>query len=250
MAVALDPDEVLCSTSGKDNFYRISRLLISGGTTLLREVFDQKCPPDCLPQKLNELRAAKLTKPQRDCLYPSPGTYGKSEDFDITLLFYLFKTICNLTPPGTGWDVLPAPTDHSLAADLARIKHYRNTVYGHVTWIMEIADDEFLQLWEDISQALIGIAGHISPIKKRDWQKAIVNLLNDPLTTDDERNVQELQEWYKEDMTLKQAVGELTQKVDKVLERADKPSKESKNHPPRECPLAPKGDSNEGIGEF
>lgn len=213
-------------------------------------MFDQKCPPDCLPQNLNELRAAKLTKPQRDCLYPSPGTYGKSEDFDITLLFYLLKTIRNLTPPGTGWDVLPAPTDHSLAADLARIKHYRNTVYGHVTWNMEIADDEFLQLWEDISQALIGIAGHISPIKKRDWQKAIVNLLNDPLTTDDERNVQELQEWYKEDMTLKQAVGELTQKVDKVLERADKPSKESKNHPPRECPSAPKGDSNEGIGEF
>ena len=45
MATAPDIDEVLCSTRGKENFQRLVRLLISGGTTLLREIFDQLCPP-------------------------------------------------------------------------------------------------------------------------------------------------------------------------------------------------------------
>ncbi len=129
MATAPDPDEVLRSTSGKANFQRVARLLISGGTALLREVFDQLCPPGNLPiilqnpATVNQLKKkAKLHKPQWDRLYPSPGMYGKSKEFDITLLFSLLRNICNLVPPATGWDKLPTSTDHSLAADLARIK--------------------------------------------------------------------------------------------------------------------------------
>ena len=48
MAAALDPDEVLRSSKGRDNFQHLARLLISGGTVLLREVFDIKCPPSKL----------------------------------------------------------------------------------------------------------------------------------------------------------------------------------------------------------
>jgi len=138
MATTPDPDEVLRSTRGKENFQRISRLLISGGTALLREIFDLICPPSNLPTTLKhpatekQLISAKLTKPQRDCLYPSPRVYGKSADFDVTLLFRLLRTICNLVPSATGWDALPTSTDNSLAADLVRIKYYRNTLYGHV----------------------------------------------------------------------------------------------------------------------
>ena len=215
MATAPDPDEVLLSTRRKDNFQRISRLLISGGTTLLREIFDLRCPPSNLPTILknpateNQLRSAKLTKPQWDCLYPFPGVYGKSADFDVTLLFRLLRTICNLTPPTTGWDALPISTDHSLTADLARIKYYRNTVYGHVNQRMEITDDEFLSLWQDLSEALVRIVGQTSPSKKHEWQVAIFNFLRNPLTAEDERNAQELREWYKNDMEVKESMGEL-----------------------------------------
>ena len=215
MATALDPDEVLRSTSGKGNFQRLARLLISGGTALLRDVFDQICPPSNLPKVLHnpakekQLKSAKLTKPQWDCLYPSPGTYGKSEDFDVTLLFRLLRTICNLIPPATGWDALPSSTDHSLAANLARIKYYRNSVYGHVSQNMEITDEEFLQLWQDIREALVGIAGQISPAKKHEWQKAIDNFLRDPLTAEDERNVEELLLWRRNDMEVKESIEKL-----------------------------------------
>ena len=210
MAAALDPDEVLRSSKGRDNYQRLARLLISGGTVLLREAFDIKCPPSNLSTTLQNpatkklLKAAKLTKPQRDCLYPSPGMYGKSTDFDITLLFRLLRTICGLAPPVTGWDALPASTDDSLEADLARIKYYRNSIYGHVTENMEISDDEFLVLWREISVALVGVAGQISPAKAKEWQNAIDTFLKDPLTEEDKRHEQELQRWYQNDTEVKE----------------------------------------------
>ncbi|KAL9959132.1 hypothetical protein ACROYT_G036220 [Oculina patagonica] len=227
MAAAPDSDEVLRSTRGKGNFQRVARLLISGGTTLLREIFDQICPPSNLPAILKnpatekQLKAAKLTKPQWDCLYPSPGVCGKSADLDVTLLFRLLRTICSLIPPATGWDTLPVSTDHSLSADLARIKYYRNAVYGHVSQKMEITDDEFPQLWQEISGALIRLAARISLAKKHEWQEAIDNFLKDPLTAEDERNVKELYAWYTNDMEVKKSIEELKVTTQEGMERME-----------------------------
>ena len=225
MAAAPDPDEILCSTSGKTNFQRIARLLISGGTSLLREIFDFICPPSHLPTILsnpvtkNQLKGAKLTKPQWHCLCPSPGVYGKSADFDVTLLFRLLRTICSLVPPVTGWDALPACTDASLTADIARIKYYRNAVYGHVNQGMSITDDEFQTLWQEISESLVRIAGQISPARKTAWQGAIAKYLTDPLTNEDERNLQELEAWYKSDMDIKKSIMEVSERVDNLKVR-------------------------------
>lgn len=38
MAVALDPKQVLRSTDGTENFQRLTRLLIGGGASLMREI--------------------------------------------------------------------------------------------------------------------------------------------------------------------------------------------------------------------
>ena len=227
MAAAADPDEVLRSTSGKENFQRVTRLLIGGGTKLLREIFDLRCPPKDLSKILrqtatkDQLRSAKLTMPQWDCLYPSPGVYGTSAGFDVTLLFKLLRTICNLTPPVTGWDALPTSTDHSLTADLARIKYYRNSVYGHVNQNMDITDDEFPLLWQEISEALIRVAGQISHKKETEWKGAIDKLLKDPLTAEAKRNVKELLSWYRHDMKVKKSVDELRSTTQKGIERLE-----------------------------
>ena len=222
MTAAPDPEEILRSTRGKENFQRITRLLISGGTSLLRETFDSICPPSNLPTILsnpvtkNQLKAAKLTMPQWHCLCPSPGVYGKSADFDVTLLFRLLRTICNLTPPSTGWDALPLSADHSLTADVARMKYYRNSVYGHVGQGMAIRDSEFLTLWKEISEALVRIAGQISSTRKTAWQEAIDKYLTDPLTTEDERNVQELKAWYKHDIEIKNSIDEVSERISRL----------------------------------
>ena len=222
MTAAPDPEEILRSTSWKGNFQRITRLLIIGGTSLLREIFDSICPPSNLPTILSNpvtkkrLKAAKLTMPQWHCLCPSPGVYGKSVDFDVTLLVRLLRTICNLTPPSTGWDALPLSADHSLTADLARIKYYRNSLYGHVSQGMAIRDSEFLTLWQEISEALVRIAGQINPTRKTAWQGAIAKFLTNPLTAGDERNVQELKAWYKSDMDIKKSIDEVSERISRL----------------------------------
>lgn len=228
MAAAQNPDELLRSTTGKDNYQRVARLLISAGTSLLREIFDAHCPPVRLPATLNNhstkklLKTSKLTKPQRECLYPSPGVCGKSTDFDITLLFKLLRTICNLTPPSMGWDDLPAATDHSLTADLARIKYYRNSVHGHVGQSMAITDQEFPSIWQNISETLVRLAGHISSAKMSEWQTAIDTFLKAPLTVEDERHVQELERWYESDVEVKKSMADLKISHQEGIDRFDR----------------------------
>ena len=199
-------EEALQSTSLKANFHRLTRLLMRGGVQLLRETLDSIHSPVDLPLRLADpaiqaqLKGAGLTRPERACLYPSTGVYGKSKDFDITLIFKLFRTICSLTPPGPrGWDNLPNRSDHTLVADLVRIKYYRNEIYGHRP-TMEIADIDFTRLWEEIREALLRIATNISPSKRDMWKKSIDDLLRNPLTPDDERCIEELETWYKGDV--------------------------------------------------
>ena len=212
--------EALCATDEKANFQRLSRLLVCGGITLLREVFDCIHPPANLAVTLNNpatkahlqrLRDHKkvITQLEWKCLYPSPGMCGKSTDFDISLLFKLFRNICGLAPPVTGWNRLPNNTDHSREADIVRIRFYRNEVYSH-SHDMEISDTAFVYLWRDISEALLRIAHSISSAKRDEWEKAINEFLREPLTLDEGQGMAELKSWYKKDMDTKDEVEKLT----------------------------------------
>ena len=145
------------STDEKANFQRLTRFLLRA---LLKEKFDSIHPPPNLPAvlsnpiirtQLQTLRTNRvLTHPEWKSLYnPSgTGTCGKSTDFDISLFCKLLREICSLTAPATGWGNLPKSTDHSLEADMVRIKFYRNTIYGH-NHNMEIANADFEKLWMD-----------------------------------------------------------------------------------------------------
>ncbi|XP_073237496.1 uncharacterized protein [Porites lutea] len=223
MASLSEAEEALRSTKQKSNFQRLTRLLMRGGAVLLREVFDSIHSPANLPTTLSDpsvkgqLRRARLTSPEWNCLSPSPGVYGKSSDFDISLIFKLLRTICNLTTPPTGWDSLPNDFDHSLEADLARIKYYRNEVYGHSN-NLEIPDEQFLDLWGKISEALLRIAAHLCPEKQNNWKDAMEKFLRDPLTPEEERYAEELELWYQKDIDNTKVLRELVQEVRELRE--------------------------------
>ena len=176
----------------------------------MREVFDIRCPPKDLPTKLKNSTTKKklekiLDKTQTKCLYPSSEKYGESRDFDITLLYRLLTNICGVKPPATTEsNGLPVTTDHSLEADLLRIKWYRNSIYAHVIADMEITDNEFQRLWREISETLVRIAGQISKAKAKEWKNAIDTFLKDPLTEEDKRHEQELQHRYQNDTEIKE----------------------------------------------
>ena len=154
----------LASSPEKTNGNKLSRLLIDGGTTVLRNIFDYYHPPTNLASDLNSnysilsklLRKRVLNKHQWDKLFPPGGGVPDSNTFDITLLFLLLTNICGLSPPLTGWHTKPSPGDNSLEANLARVKFFRNELYGHVT---STAFDAaiFSSLWQEISAALLSL---------------------------------------------------------------------------------------------
>ena len=154
----------LASSVEKTNGAKLSQLLIDGGTTVLRSIFNGYHSPASLSAALNAnyltlqnlLRRRILHKPQWDLLFPPSGAPPDSQTFDITLLFLLLTNICGLYPPHSGWHNKPPPSDNSLEANIARIKFYRNELYGHVT-TTGIADPTFSILWQEISVVLVAL---------------------------------------------------------------------------------------------
>ena len=151
----------LASSIEKTNGNKLSRLLIDGGTTALRNIFDHYHPPGNLASDLNFnysvlnklLRKRVLNGHQWNKLFPSGGGVPDSNTFDITLLFLLLTTICGLSPPLTGWHTKPPPADNSLEANLGRVKFFRNELYGHVT-STRVDATSFSFLWHEISITL------------------------------------------------------------------------------------------------
>ena len=151
----------LASSREKINGSKLSRLLIDGGTTVLRKTFDRYHPPANLASDLNTnypilnnlLRRRVLHKYQWDKLFPPGGMAPDSNTFDITLLFLLLTNICGLHPPPRGWHTKPSPGDNSLEANLVRVKIFRNELYGHMT-STGVDETSFSSIWQEISITL------------------------------------------------------------------------------------------------
>ena len=161
------------STKETTNFSRLCRLLVDVGSQALRDKFNSIHPPPGLHGvltkppahlKLQTLRKERiLNSTQWAKLYP-PTSSISSDDFDVTLLMLLLRNICGLTPPATGWDSLPPATDTSAEANIARLKYYRNQVYGHANHA-SVDDPTFHSYWQDISNALVGLGADGAVIK-------------------------------------------------------------------------------------
>ena len=173
----------------KANGARLSQLLIDKGTEAMRKVFDGIHPPSNLTAVLTSRKSVLgslrcINASQRKILFPSSGTPSTSNDFDITLLYILLRNICGLHPPvSTGsWDKNPASTDTSTEASLARIKYYRNAVYGHIT-TTGIDDVNFQSHWNNISNALISLGISHGDIEALCWtpleQDVYLNLIRE-----------------------------------------------------------------------
>ena len=103
----------------------------------------------------------------------------------------LLRNICKLAPPSTGWDSLPPPADVSKQANIARLKYYRNTVYGHASQA-SVDDAAFNNYWQDISNAIVGLVG-------AGYGAAISKLKNGCMDPDTEEHFRQLLKQWKED---------------------------------------------------
>ena len=195
------------ATSSKEttNYARLCRLLVDGGTKALRYIFDKfhspanlftvlkaGSPEHSTLQSLKKKRIINAT--QWGKLYPSPPSSVTSEDFDITLLMVLLRNMCGLAAPATGWDSLPSASDTSVEANIARVKYYRNSVYGHASQA-SVDDPTLNSLWRDISAALVALGVDAA---------AITKLKTETMDPEMEKHYRELlKEWKKDEDNIK-----------------------------------------------
>ena len=206
----------LASSVEKTNGNKLSRLLIDGGTTVLRNIFDSHHPPANLAANLSSrhihpiltrLRHRNiLNGVQWDKLFPPPGGGPpNSINFDITLLFLLLRNICGLSPPRSGWDRMPPASDTSFEANLARMKYHRNVLYGHVT-STGIQTSVFGVKWQEVSSVLVSLGLSQSEVDR---------LKREPCGED---YISAVTEWMKNDEEIQFQLKDLLNKQQQVLQ--------------------------------
>ena len=208
----------LVSSVEKTNGAKLSRLLIDGGTTVLRNVFDSYHPPANLAADFNAnyptlnglFKKRVLHRPQWDLLFPPSGAPPDSKTFDITLLFVLLTNICGLSPPLSGWHKPQPSSDTSLEANLARVKLYRNELYGHVT-STGVQTAAFNVKWQEISAVLVALG--LNPTE-------VTRLKSEPCGED---YISALIEWVKRDEEIQSQLREVlkTQQEARQMQEQD-----------------------------
>ena len=201
MATACSP---FVSTKETTNYARLCRLLVDVGSQVLRSTFDKIHPPATLHtvlgstsvhyatlQSLYKGRKKVLNPTQWGKLYPAHSPVS-SATFDVTLLTVLLRNICGLSPPVNGWDRLPLTTNISIADDIARVKYYRNTVYGHASQA-SVDDISFSAYWQEIRETLVRLGG-------AHFRSEIDNLEHDCMDPVIEEHYRELMKQWREDV--------------------------------------------------
>ena len=180
----------------KSNGTRLARLLIDGGTYVLRRFLHSIYPPETLEhvlrKNLRQLQRLKLKgvifDDQWEKLFPPSGNPPDAETFDITLLHLLIREFSYLPSPMTGWHKMPAEDDESLQANITRIKFFRNELcHSHSTGI---PISEFEDKWNKMSSSLEAIEAEV-------YRQKLQSLKNDPIDHDTRRAVEEEVEQWK-----------------------------------------------------
>ena len=229
MATACSP---FVSTKETTNYARLCRLLVDVGFQVLRSTFDKIHPPATLHtvlgstsvhyatlQSLFRGRKKVLNPMQWGRLYPANYPVS-SAAFDITLLTVLLRNICGLSPPVNGWDRLPLFTNISITDDIARVKYYRNIVYGQASQA-SVDDNSFSAYWQEIREALVRLGG-------AHFRSEIDNLEHDCMDPVIEEHYRELMKERKKDGdsikgSLEEIIGEMTKMDSKLKKMKEKP---------------------------
>ncbi|KAL3853730.1 hypothetical protein ACJMK2_017247 [Sinanodonta woodiana] len=152
-----------------------------------------------------------LTEPQWSLMFPSQGSIDL-EAFDITLSSALLRNICSVYPPELGWSGKILDTDHSVGADLMRLKHYRNNYVGHIS-DLALPNSDFKEIWGILETVLHRLSMHLGNAFWQNIKQKIIELRTCPF--DDHANIKlqlELLDWYKSDS------GQLPEKLENLFQ--------------------------------
>ncbi|CAG2256755.1 unnamed protein product [Mytilus edulis] len=154
MATSLSQEDV--------NFLRLAGLLIRVAPRAVRRRFDSEFHPGQLKQFLSKNRGKiydltykkrVITLVQYDLLFPKGSSEVTSDMFDVSLMVFLLRNLTDLPIQ----DGLPLETIQTVAADISRIKFYRNSIVHSDSG--KINENMFSEIWE----AIIRLAPEIKP---------------------------------------------------------------------------------------
>ncbi|XP_068721142.1 protein NLRC3-like isoform X2 [Montipora capricornis] len=199
------------AVDGKTKYTVLCCLLVRLGSKVLRHVFDRVIHPRDLWSTLkcervhSELRSLRkegiLNPAQWIQLYPAKPSSVSSTGFDNSLLILLLRTICNHSPPATGWDVLPHSSDTSCESHIVRLKYCVNTVSAHAKEA-SVSDGEFCKYRNQIQKTLVGLGG-------AEYEDAIRKIEEDEMDPWDEDHFKELlKQWKDNDNRIKDKLNE------------------------------------------
>ncbi|CAG2253747.1 unnamed protein product [Mytilus edulis] len=149
----------------EENYVRMSLLLTGISPRAARTFFDGEFAPVCLDatikkeyNKLFDLKKKHIiNQSQWNLLFPRFPDVPDSKTFDVTLVILLLRNLTPITPPLCGFDRLPSAMETTHAADLARIKHYRNYL-AHLD-DGKLESGFFNTAWTDITNAIDRLGG-------------------------------------------------------------------------------------------
>lgn len=178
------------STQGTTNLARIARIILGPCTDVLRAVLNNQISPSDLKQRVKTYIAANkkpsISKDQRDLVNSEDYT-----NFDITLLYFLLRNICTITPHDKRWGNNPELSDRCVSANIERIRLMRNEYYGHYS-SFSIPQSDFEDKWKYLFQSVKELEKYIGTSK--DYQRALIELRHCSMGLEVEDNfIQKLQ---------------------------------------------------------
>ena len=152
--------------------------------------------------KLQSLRKEGiLNAVQWSQLYPVEPSSVSSTDFDPSLLIVLLRTICNLSPPSSGWDVPPHSSDTSCESDIVRLKYCVNAVSAYAKEA-SVSDAVFCKYKDQIQNTLVRLGG-------AEYEDAIHEIEKYEMGPLDEEHFKErLKQWKDDDERIKDKLNE------------------------------------------
>ncbi|XP_045184200.2 uncharacterized protein LOC123542409 [Mercenaria mercenaria] len=180
------------------HLFRLQTLIIDGGTTVVRNIIDQKSsnvPLNVLLHQektsVNTLRASKvITLAQYKLLYPKGGNPPSISDIDLTLATCLLRSLnCFGLNTTFNWSATPQQTDTSVEADLCRLRNIRNEI-AHIACTTGITQATFQSKWIAIEQVLLRLNNSV-PNPIHNLQQEIDGYKNNPLDPEAEDKIQD-----------------------------------------------------------
>lgn len=222
-------------------YLKIVRLLVDVGTEVVRELFYHYKPRDDIKSFfksstiIDELRTLRrknvLNQTQLDNLLDGPDP----DQFDISLLVTLLTNLSKFSVecPKNGWNKKIQDDDHSLGADLIRLRDIRNTLIGHRP-NARISEEVFEKLWKLAEEVLLRLATclgeeHESKFREKIQLYKSADLEANKDSEKEKQYLDLLQKWYDEGL---QALADLQAKAETYLKKAEEFLVFFKNPPP------------------